>query len=336
MGRAAAELTNIGGGRLKVFLSWSGDRSQKLADELKEWLPLVLYYVEPWVSKSDIEAGERWANEVGKELDASNFGVICITAENVESPWILFESGALSKSMQEGRVVPMLLDLEFKDITGPLAQFQSKKVDQGGIWDLVSAINNLAQSPVPEARLKQLFGKLLPDLSGAISNIPKAAARGKVARPQHEVLEELVTSVRGLDSRLREVTEEGAPRRRLRRYGPDMMMQVIHSMRLEPRDATRFLVFGSYFKDEAPWLYELAMEAYRTALRGGRKEALDAERRLARALDNAMHGPLGEMLGSRDLRHIMMEGRELLSLSSREVPDDPPATNQNDGRPDTE
>src|SRR4051794_4878106 len=106
------------GRAMKVFISWSGDRSQTLALAVRDWLPMVLHYVEPWLSHSDIEAGERWANVVAKELETTKFGIICITRENIESPWILFEAGALAKSMQEGRVIPLLFDIEFKDIAG--------------------------------------------------------------------------------------------------------------------------------------------------------------------------------------------------------------------------
>ncbi len=56
---------------MKVFISWSGERSQALAQAVREWLPMVLYYTEPWLSHSDIEAGERWANVVAKELETS-------------------------------------------------------------------------------------------------------------------------------------------------------------------------------------------------------------------------------------------------------------------------
>lgn len=61
---------------MKVFISWSGERSQALAQALRDWLPMVLYYVEPWLSHSDIEAGERWAHEVAKELEVSKFGIL--------------------------------------------------------------------------------------------------------------------------------------------------------------------------------------------------------------------------------------------------------------------
>ena len=75
---------------MKVFISWSGERSHALAQALHDWIPLVLHNVEPWLSEADIEAGERWADAVAKELSDSNFGIICVTRENVGSPWVLF------------------------------------------------------------------------------------------------------------------------------------------------------------------------------------------------------------------------------------------------------
>ena len=90
-------------------------------------IPLVRHYAEPWLSQADIGVGERWANEVARELDAPNFGIICITRKNVGSPWVVFEAGALAKSMQRSRVIPLLLDLEFRDITGHWRSFRQGK-----------------------------------------------------------------------------------------------------------------------------------------------------------------------------------------------------------------
>ena len=121
------------------------------------WIPLVLHYVEAWLSQADIEAGQRWAEQVAKELEASNFGIICVSRENVSSPWVLFEAGALAKSMQGSRVIPLLLDLEVRDITGPLAQFQAKKVERTGLLDVIQSLNQLAPHPVPDDSVTQLF-----------------------------------------------------------------------------------------------------------------------------------------------------------------------------------
>jgi hypothetical protein len=49
-----------GGGRVKIFISWSGDRSHQLAQALHGWLPLVLPYVEPWLSQANkADDGQR-------------------------------------------------------------------------------------------------------------------------------------------------------------------------------------------------------------------------------------------------------------------------------------
>ena len=75
--------------QMKVFISWSGERSHSLGDALHDWIPLVLHYAEPWLSEADIEAGQRWAEQVAKELEASQLGIICVTRENVSSPWAI-------------------------------------------------------------------------------------------------------------------------------------------------------------------------------------------------------------------------------------------------------
>jgi len=190
---------------MKIFISWSGERSEALAKALREWLPLVLHFVEPWLSQSDIQAGERWSIEIAKGLESCNFGIICITRENMSSPWILFEAGALAKSMQEGRVIPLLLDLDFKEISGPLAQFQAKKSDSAGVRELAVSLNKaattpVATTPVPDAQLDKLLSALWGDLEKQITSIPKSEAPAKHNRPQGEILEELVSSVRSVTS----------------------------------------------------------------------------------------------------------------------------------------
>ena len=115
------------GAEMKIFLSWSGERSKSLATALRDWLPLILHYAQPWLSDKDISAGDRWGLEIGKELEESSFGIICLTQENLGAPWILFEAGALSKIVLVNSVCPYLLDVEYSDIGGPLSQFQAKR-----------------------------------------------------------------------------------------------------------------------------------------------------------------------------------------------------------------
>lgn len=300
------------GSNMKVFIGWSGERSKAMAQALHDWIPLVLHNVEPWVSEADIEAGERWGELVAKELADSNFGIICVTRENVNSPWVLFEAGALAKTMQGSKVIPLLLDLEIRDITGPLAQFQAKKVEMAGINEVINSINQTANNVVPEARARELFEALWPKLEKEVKTIPKQPATEKHARPQHEILEELVVGVRSLDSRLREFTEGGPvfSRRRRMKFHPMMLMDMMHMGKRSPGDPVTLLMLASFFRDDMPWLYELAMEVYRATKAGVPDEASRARRDFQRAMDFCMHGPFVEEMGlDPEMRHMLM--REL-------------------------
>jgi len=187
---------------MKVFISWSGERSRSLGTALNNWLPSVLQYTQPWLSERDIAAGDRWGTEIGKKLEECNFGIICLTKDNLEAPWILFEAGAISKIVSASSVCPFLLDLDHTDISGPLSQYQAKKADKSGTLDLLKAINAKHREPLELIRLNQIFDGMWSSLQSQISSIPKQKGDAKPARAQVEVLEDLVMGIRGLDSRV--------------------------------------------------------------------------------------------------------------------------------------
>ncbi len=277
---------------MNIFVSWSG----ALAQALRDWLPLVLHYAEPWLSDADLAPGERWGPALAKELETSHFGAVCITRATLTSPWILFEAGSLAKSLDGSRVIPLLLDVEFSEITGPLAQFQAKKAEREGVYEIVQSINALAKQPVADARVKELFDALWPKFEKQIAEIPKGTTPAKPTRSQHEILEELVTSVRGLDARLRE-QEEGfgresrTPRRWRRRFHPFMIDELAHAMARGPGDPVSILVIASMFRDDMPWLYELGMEAYRIAKKGSHEATREALERFRHAFHMMERGP---------------------------------------------
>lgn len=305
---------------MKLFISWSGERSQALAQALHEWAPLVLHYVEPWVSKSDIEAGERWAIEVAKELEASNFGLICVTRENITSPWLLFESGALAKSMQEGRVIPLLLDIEFKDVSGPLAQFQAQKVDREGLRKTIDSMNRFSPQKVLEARLSQLFDMAWSSLEEKISEIPEHATV-KHNRPQSEILEELVSTIRGLDARVHDAfDDEPRFRRRRMRFHPMMFEDISHHLKLGRDDPLRLLIMASFVRDDLPWVYELAVDAYRAGPSKSERSRA-AMNRLSTAFRAVARGPFLEFARDKETHMMMMELDHLLREEFRAVED---------------
>src|ERR1044071_9633221 len=114
---------------MQVFISWSGDRSRAVAAALYDWLPNVLQAVEPWMSRANLQAGAEWSRNTLSALERSRLGLICLTPENIQSPWMLFEAGALARSSKEVTIYPYLFDLSPSALTGPLVQFQSVQAD---------------------------------------------------------------------------------------------------------------------------------------------------------------------------------------------------------------
>jgi hypothetical protein len=308
---------------VKIFISWSGQRSQAMAVALRDWLPLVLHYAEPWLSTADIKSGDRWGNEIAKGLQDSNFGIICVTKDNLEAPWLLFESGALAKSMEDGRVIPLRLDLDVSDISGPLTQFQSEKADDDGVKRLVSSLNKCSANPIADDRLARLFEPMWPDLKTKIEAIPTSGSGPKKARPQADILEELVAGVRSVEMRVRDMSDdEPSMRRRGRRRmaSPGMLMELSHRVGQGPGDPIQILVFAGMVRDELPWLYELALDAYRSIRDGDAELAQQAIERFREALMFLRRGPFLEMMGMDDKMMHMLPMMLMDALEATSVP----------------
>ena len=143
---------------MKVFISWSGEKSHRVAVCLRDWLPNVIQSVVPYVSSEDIDKGARWSIDISSELDQSFFGIICITKANLDAPWINFEAGALSKQIERSNVAPFLFDLARADVKGPIVQFQSTLFEKEDIRKLTYSINKACgDKKLDEGRLDSIF-----------------------------------------------------------------------------------------------------------------------------------------------------------------------------------
>jgi hypothetical protein len=185
--------------KAKVFISWSGAMSQAVARALRDWLPSVIQAVEPWMSEDDIGKGIRWSSELAKQLEQTRVGVICLTPENLESPWIHFEAGALSKTLKNTHVCPYLFELKPVDISGPLAQFQLTRAEKEDTRKLVHTINEaLDDEALTETQLDKYFDRWWPDLEQQLEKIARTPEASEPQRSDREILEEILESVRGL------------------------------------------------------------------------------------------------------------------------------------------
>src|SRR5262249_20317623 len=156
--------------------SWSGELSRQLAEAIRRWLPGTLQYVKPYFTPIDIEKGAKWDNEISKELEASNFCIIALTRESLNSKWVMFEAGAIARTMDKAEVCPILFDLDPTDVEGPLQRFQGTRFSKAEIRQLLSSINSAASNVgLAERTLEAVFEKWWPDLEAEIASILKGA-----------------------------------------------------------------------------------------------------------------------------------------------------------------
>jgi hypothetical protein len=158
--------------KVKVFISWSGELSRKLAEAIRKWLPATLQFVAPYFTPSDIEKGTRWESEISSELGGSEVGIICVTRDSLGSPWISFEAGALSKNLDRSRVCPLLFDVEPTDVKGPLAVFQHTRYMKDDYRRLLETVNAASGDfKLDKSVLDEVFEERWPKLKETVDRI---------------------------------------------------------------------------------------------------------------------------------------------------------------------
>jgi hypothetical protein len=183
----------------KVFISWSGELSKKLAEEVRIWLPGVLQFVKPYFTPNDIEKGTRWSTDIASELESSNAGIICLTKDNLNKPWILFEAGALSKNFGKANVCTILFNLDSTDFSGPLTSFQATKFDKADFKKLLITVNNTGgEAKLDSTVLNDVFEMWWPKLETKINDILKSHVESSpnALRSEREILEEVLELTR--------------------------------------------------------------------------------------------------------------------------------------------
>ena len=191
---------------MKIFISWSGDTSLEIAKILKEWIPCVIHNVEPYFSASDIDKGTRWSTDIAKELENADFGILCVTKDNLNSSWLNFEAGSLSKAIDKARVCPFLYDLKPSDITNsPILQFQMTNFDREDMYKLFQSINHcLEEHGLEDPRLEKCFNLAWDKMNAELRKIaPKTEDQSKKKVNQGDMLEEMLELLRSQQILLR-------------------------------------------------------------------------------------------------------------------------------------
>lgn len=274
---------------MKVFISWSGERSLKVAQVFRNWLPLVLQSIEPYVSSEDIDKGTRWSTDIAQELEYSTFGILCVTKENLNAPWIAFEAGALSRTMDKSHVCPFLFDIKRAEINGPILQFQSTIFLQEDIKKLIISLNKACgELAIKDAVLEKTFSLCYPSLEEELNQIKHFYQNADTPSEEtnkpnvDEMIEEVLELSRDNQKLLRipdnsklmyrveklvETLENPRtreysvmPRRALYKYNPMFIEELLHVCSKGKNSKYPLIVALSIYKEDFPWVYEAGKE----------------------------------------------------------------------------
>lgn len=245
---------------MKIFISWSGPVSQQIAGELRKWLPLVLQGIDPFITSSDIDKGAKWQGEILKELDECNFGIVCLTPQNLASQWIAFEAGALSKHL-EGRVATLLFNLTPTSVSFPLAMFQATRFESSDLRKLVGDINKQLPENLQRSteQLDKMFDTFWPELEQSVGLVLQNADAAPI-QPEPSALEvmaqEMMSMLRQQNALLSNPEALFAPAIRAAlerdRVAADFFSRVTGNTLLEPRRIRRAVRLFSEADAEEP------------------------------------------------------------------------------------
>ena len=157
---------------MDVLISWSKGQSREMASVFHEWLPKVVPGLRPWMSSKDIDKGRQWFGELQSFLGEATSCLICVTRENVRSPWIYYETGAVAAKKQEVLVCPYLVGIGISMITdGPLVQWQCTEATKQDTFALLRSLNKALANPHDEVLLRGNFETKWPEFEQKLTQI---------------------------------------------------------------------------------------------------------------------------------------------------------------------
>lgn len=161
----------------KIFISWSGSCTQSFAVGLKTVLEKTIFpdlKVECFVSETDIQPGTDWRPTINKELQTCNFGILCISNENLHSPWIYFEAGSMDT--RKIPLIPLLIGCEIDSLgESPLREKQmidfEKQEDFVKMILKISSDFHLLPASITEQMAIQGYHELRKNLASVINTL---------------------------------------------------------------------------------------------------------------------------------------------------------------------
>lgn len=198
---------------MNIFISWSGETSRLIAEKLSIFIPKIIQLAKPFYSPADIDKGAGWLEEINKMLGECLCGIVCLTKDNTEKPWILYEAGALSNRLGTARVCPILFGVTKTEVTGPLSHKQMTVFSKEDITKLMKSINKLFENQaISESLLEEMVDSFFPKFQEEVNEILKSSkdttVTTKPKRTDRNILEEILDLVRKQNNQSERVIEK--------------------------------------------------------------------------------------------------------------------------------
>lgn len=150
---------------------WSGQDSRVFGEGLVDLLAETAPGTKTFISSRGLGPGSLWDQQLMENLEEANVGIACFTPANVDSRWMHYEAGMISK-MPQHRLIPLRFGVT--EIQGPLSRYHS--VDgtrQDDMRSLVKTLNSARPKSrrLTRAALDRAFDTRWPEFLKAVADV---------------------------------------------------------------------------------------------------------------------------------------------------------------------
>ena len=136
---------------MTVFIGWAGETSKEIASILKNWLNEMFDgFIDVFTPVSPpidiIPRSDALDNAISAEC-----ALLCVTADNVNSQWLYYEAGVLSRNVK--LMAPILCGVSSSQLAAPLRMFQPISFEVDDIWKLTVELNHLCYEEFMQLQL---------------------------------------------------------------------------------------------------------------------------------------------------------------------------------------
>lgn len=187
----------VRGKQNKIFISWSGKNSKKIAIELKKILEDKIFAstdLKCFVSTLDIASGDDWWNKIKKELKNCKQGILCVTKENIKAPWIFYEAGAMVA--RDVPTIPILFNCNISALEGsPIKGKQCVDFyDLPQFLKMIYDINhNMNLLPIEKTQLDAIAKEAYEELKKALSSTLKQLKQTRIFNEKYIYPNNIIT-----------------------------------------------------------------------------------------------------------------------------------------------